>query len=56
MNRMQRSFLKLALQNLHKLDDWERDFVRKLSTRGDEYELSEKQNSKLNKINSRVVS
>lgn len=50
MNRVQIMFVKDALDQAEKLSEWEYDFVMSLADRGDDYELSEKQNQILNRI------
>lgn len=43
-----------CLDNEHKLTDWEYDFIHSLA-KGEAYELSEKQNSILNRIAQKVA-
>jgi len=50
MNRVQIKFIEDALDQDHKLTAWECDFISDISDRGDDYELSEKQNEILNRI------
>jgi hypothetical protein len=50
MNRVQIKFIKDALDQPENLTDWENKFISDLADKGDEYELSEKQNDILNKI------
>ncbi len=55
MNRIQRKIIKDALDEEHRLTDWESEFVNNLAMRDDDYELSEKQNSILNRIGSKLA-
>lgn len=50
MNRVQRKFVKDALDQPYNLNEWENDFIDNLADRDDDYELSEKENAVLNKI------
>ncbi len=50
MNRVQIRFVKDALDQEDKLSEWEAKFVNDLAEKGDDYELSDKQNAALNKI------
>lgn len=50
MNRVQRKFIIDALDHPELLSEWEYDFINDLAEREDDYELSEKQNSVLNRI------
>lgn len=50
MNRVQRKFIIDALDHPDALTEWEYDFINNLAEREDDYELSEKQNSVLNRI------
>ena len=50
MNRVQKKFICDALEEEHLLSDWESDFVNDLADKDDDYELSEMQNSTLNRI------
>lgn len=54
MNRVQRQFVKDAIEYEHKLTEWEAKFINDLAERGDDYELSEKQNSILNRISQKL--
>lgn len=54
MNRVQWKFVQDALENDHKLSAWEQDFVSDLDDRGEDYELSDKQNAVLNRISQKV--
>lgn len=47
-------FIKEALDNESELSDWESDFINSLAKRGDDYELSEKQNEILNRIQRKI--
>lgn len=50
MNRVQIQFIKDALDQDYKLTEWELQFVNDLANKGKDYELSEKQNEVLNRI------
>lgn len=54
MNRLQLKIIEQALEQDHKLSSWECDFISDLDDRGENYELSEKQNSVLNRIGSKL--
>lgn len=54
MNRVQKKFISDALDYEHKLDDWERGFINDLAEKPDTYELSEKQNKRLNQIQRKI--
>lgn len=50
MNRVQIRFIKDALDQPEKLNDWENGFIDNLAEKPDDYELSDTQNKKLNEI------
>lgn len=50
MNRVQIRFIKDALDQPEKLSAWENQFINDLAEKPEEYELSEKQNAALNRI------
>ncbi len=50
MNGLQIKWVAQAMANTDKLDDWEKGFIKTLFANGDDYELSKKENHKLNKI------
>lgn len=54
MNRVQKRFVKDAMDQPEKLTDWENKFIDDLSEKPDSYELSEKQNAALNKIQNKL--
>lgn len=61
MNRIQKQFIKDALDQEHKLTEWESQFVNdladkdeKYAKRGAELTLSQKQNETLNKISQKL--
>lgn len=54
MNRVQIAFIKEALDQPESLSEWEYEFVSSLADRGDDYELSEKQNEILNRIHRKI--
>lgn len=55
MNRIQKKFLMDALEDPEPLTEWECEFVDSLAKRGDDYELTEKQNHILNRISQKYV-
>lgn len=54
MNRVQIQIIKEAIDSPEKLSDWEDEFVNDIAEKGDDYELSEKQNSIVNRIGSKM--
>lgn len=50
MNRVQIKFIKDSLDAEDQLNEWESQFINDLANRGDDYELSPKQNHTLNQI------
>ncbi len=54
MNRVQLKFIEDALDQDDKLTAWECDFVTDIADKGDDYELSEKQNEVLNRISQKL--
>lgn len=54
MNRVQVAIIKNALDEQHKLSDWESDFIDSVADKEASYELSEKQNSVLNRISDKL--
>lgn len=54
MNKVQKRFVLEALDNEYKLSEWESQFVNDLAEKPDDYELSEKQNAVLNRIQNKV--
>lgn len=50
MNRVQIRFIKDALDQPENLTDWENNFISDLAEKPEAYELSEKQNDTLNRI------
>ena len=57
MNRVQRRFVLDALDQEHKLTEWEAQFINDLADRDEKYpdkELSEKQNEILNRIQGKL--
>jgi hypothetical protein len=50
MNRVQIRFIKDALDQEHKLNEWEQKFINDLADRDDGYELTQRQNECLNNI------
>ena len=43
-----------GLRQRHKLDEWERGFINSLRDKDPDYELSKKENHKLNKIREKL--
>ena len=54
MNRMQKKFVLDALEYEHMLSEWESKFINDLADKEDGYELSDKQNSILNRISQKL--
>ena len=54
MNGSQLKFLDDAEHNESLLSDWERNFIDGLSNASEDYELSKKQNSILNRISQKI--
>lgn len=54
MNTFQLKTLERAQRNEDKLSSWELEFIDSLDTQGEDYELSDKQNSVLNRIGEKV--
>jgi len=50
MNRVQIKFINDAQDQPEKLTDWEWDFIGNLAEKDEAYQLSEKQNAILNRI------
>ena len=55
MNRIQKRFIKDAIDDPEPLSDWEQEFIDSLAQKDDDYELSEKQNHILNRISQKYV-
>lgn len=55
MNNYQKKRLIEATQFEEHLTEWEIEFVNDLVEKGDDYELSEKQNSILNRISTKIA-
>ena len=53
-SRIQVKFIKDALDNQNNLNEWECDFINSLAEKDDDYVLSEKQNSVLNRISQKI--
>ena len=56
MNRIQAKFVTDALEYQAHLTEWECKFISDLADKNDDYILSEKQNSILNRISQKVNS
>lgn len=54
MNRVQIKFIKDAMESDYLLSEWEFNFINDLAGKDEDYELSEKQNSILNRISNKV--
>lgn len=54
MNRVQKKFILDALDQPESLTDWENQFINDLAEKDSDYELSEKQNSVLNRISQKL--
>lgn len=54
MNRIQIKFINDAQDNEHDLTEWEIDFINSLADKPENYELSEKQNTVLNRISQKI--
>lgn len=54
MNNFQRKIIDRAYENEHKLSSWECDFIESLKYKDDKFELSDKQNSILNRISEKL--
>lgn len=54
MNGMQRKIIDKAMDNDRELTTWECEFIDDLNDKDDDYELSDKQNSVLNRIQDKV--
>lgn len=55
MNRVQKKFICEAMDNESDLTQWEIEFISSLADKPDEYELSEKQNKILNRIQRKIT-
>jgi len=54
MNRVQKQIIKDAIDYPENLSEWESEFIDNIADKDDDYELSEEQNSVLNRIGSKV--
>lgn len=54
MNRIQKKFVLDALDYEERLSEWELGFINDLAEYGDDRELSEKQNTILNRISQKI--
>jgi len=54
MNGWQEKVIDKAMSNDDKLNSWECDFIESLNDKGSDYELSFKENKKLNEISEKV--
>lgn len=54
MTNFQKKIILRALDNLDELSEWEAEFIDSLAGNEDDYVLSEKQNSVLNRIQQKL--
>lgn len=54
MNKSQNGFVIDALNQEENLSDWEINFIRDIAEKPEDYELSEKQNAVLNRIQGKL--
>ena len=54
MNKFQQKVIERAIDNLHKLSSWECEFIESMQDKPESYELSDKQNSILNRISEKL--
>lgn len=54
MNRVQISFIKQALEYENMLSEWENRFINDLADKPETYQLTDKQNQILNRIQRKV--
>ena len=54
MNGFQKSIVLSALDQEDKLTDWKVDFISYIADMSDDYDLSEKQNSIINRISQKL--
>lgn len=54
MNRLQIQIVKEALDQPENLSEWELDFINDIAGKGNDYQLSEKQNKIVNRIGSKL--
>lgn len=55
MDRFQKGVIKQALDYPELLSDWENDFISNIADKDDDYELSEKQNDVINRIEHKIA-
>jgi len=55
MNRIQKRIILDALDEPESLSDWENDFINDIADKGDEYQVSEKQNQIINRIGNKLA-
>lgn len=55
MNRFQIKIVTDALDQPENLSDWESDFISNIADKGDDYELSDKQNAIINRIGQKLT-
>lgn len=54
MNKVQKRFIKDALDAEHKLNGWEIGFINSLADKDDDYKISDDQNEILNQISQKI--
>ena len=54
MNKVQSKFVCDCLENEHLLTEWESQFINNIADKDENYQLSDKQNSILNRIIGKV--
>lgn len=54
MNRIQTKFVSDAMDYEERLTEWELQFINDLADKPENYELSDKQNSVLNRISQKI--
>lgn len=54
MNRVQKQIIKDALDEEHRLSEWESEFINDMAEFDDDRELTAKQNSVLNRIGTKL--
>lgn len=55
MNNYQLNIIQRSMENPTVLSEWEYDFIEDMNDRGELYEVSEKQNGILNRIDSKLT-
>jgi len=55
MNRIQKKFINDAIDDPEPLSEWEHEFVNSLADRDNDYVLTDKQNTILNRISQKYI-